>query len=540
MADQLPDARKLNGRANFMSWMTSILALLGTLNLAYYATHHEHFQAGNLSSNHQQAVATVILNIGDVHIADQVANGMAGQPLHAILAHLTATLSPSVDECMSDLHALRFEPGEPVAKFLSRGQSILSMIQRIARIRNNAPIMDERAFLLLMLHKLPSTFNDAIMQIQTWHLTHGGVECPVSTALTILAGAQAVYTRALPNSDEAGPSNRPSSKRPHPNSTRVNGTTSYSAAAGGFGADHSDAAGPQNLQNAGPMAALFTAINSLTSSLRSTYRGPSHRGRGRGRGVYAMRGGRGGGRGSGYRGDGNHDHSRYSAVQCWTCNEFGHLAKDCPRRGPPPPPSGGAGEFGSGGSGSGNAAHSGSVGGTRQNPNSQRPHPITPTCLATALYAHSFSDVGITEFLLDSGATAHITHNKSLLHDFRPAVRDNQKVITGSGSLSVAGSGSVTITVPKSNHSFTINEVLYVPLSPVNIFSTAQLNAEGGTFFTTKSRACLTNSLNKTLTTRKHFQGIYLLQGVYPCHAPERSCSRCGWRLTRMTPLGTF
>jgi transposase InsO family protein len=67
-----------------------------------------------------------------------------------------------------------------------------------------------------------------------------------------------------------------------------------------------------------------------------------------------------------------------------------------------------------------------------------------------------------------------------------------------------------------SDQTLTLHNVLYVPSSPVNIYSTIQFNTEGGTFTTTAKRAYLTDHTCRTLSTNQHYNHIYLLKGVVP------------------------
>ena len=123
-----------------------------------------------------------------------------------------------------------------------------------------------------------------------------------------------------------------------------------------------------------------------------------------------------------------------------------------------------------------------------------------------------------SEFLADSAATAHICHNAALLHDFTPS-DGSQTVMTGAGPLPIAGYGTCLVKDAHSNQTFTLHNVMYVPSCPVNIYSTTQLNREGGTFTTTSTQAKLTDRHGRTLTSRMHYRHIYLLNGVYPSHS---------------------
>ena len=91
--------------------------------------------------------------------------------------------------------------------------------------------------------------------------------------------------------------------------------------------------------------------------------------------------------------------------------------------------------------------------------------------------------------------------------------------MTGAGPLRVEGYGTCIVLDPLTNEHFPLNNVMFVPSCPVNIYSTTQLNQEGGTFTTTNTHARITDLSGRTLTTQKHFRGIYLLKGEYPDHS---------------------
>jgi transposase InsO family protein len=136
--------------------------------------------------------------------------------------------------------------------------------------------------------------------------------------------------------------------------------------------------------------------------------------------------------------------------------------------------------------------------------------------LQSAFSKHALNFLGEENFLADSGATAHVCNNRKLMHDFTPTPNENASILTGAGPLPVEGRGTCIVIDPSTNLTFTLHNCLYVPSSPLNIYSTTQLNEEGGTFLTTKTHAILTDRAGRTIITSKHYRHLYLLQGVYP------------------------
>ena len=103
------------------------------------------------------------------------------------------------------------------------------------------------------------------------------------------------------------------------------------------------------------------------------------------------------------------------------------------------------------------------------------------------------------------------------MHDFKP-LHTPTNIMTGAGPLPVEGYGTCMVKDEHSNETFVLRNVMFVPSSPVNIYSTTQLNLEGGSFSTTPSCARLTDLSGRTLKSKKHYKGIYLFSAIYPEH----------------------
>ena len=89
----------------------------------------------------------------------------------------------------------------------------------------------------------------------------------------------------------------------------------------------------------------------------------------------------------------------------------------------------------------------------------------------------SHSDV----FLLDTGASVHITHQKDLLHDFNP---DNSGTIAGldpATTFKILGTGTLKFTLPDGSI-LPVEDVQYVPSCGRNLISVSRASKGGSTF----------------------------------------------------------
>lgn len=225
--NQLDPADKLQGGNNILNWLTLMTCLLTAIDLqAHWEPTRAPLVFDPNDAGYKQACAIVNLNIGNACIRSYIARTFRGRPLHEAVDYLVNTYAPSSHELLQQLNSLIFEEDEPVTEFIGRAQSILTAMQFIADAANTTPLIEERAFLSMLLAKLPASFNDAIADIENWPRTHQNADCPLSTASQLLQCSQRIQTCNTPtaagssrrtttskrpraaNDDEAGPSTR--------------------------------------------------------------------------------------------------------------------------------------------------------------------------------------------------------------------------------------------------------------------------------------------------------------------------------------------
>ena len=138
---------------------------------------------------------------------------------------------------------------------------------------------------------------------------------------------------------------------------------------------------------------------------------------------------------------------------CWGCQEVGHIRRFCPKNRPA------------------DKSHKASA---------------AEQCTEEDEYEYAFPMSGTTpnreKWIIDSGATSHMTFQKHLLHDYRE-FDTPEKVGLGDGRVvDAVGTGSVCLTMqfkvsdPKRAK---MHKVLYVPKLPCNLFSVRAAAQQG-------------------------------------------------------------
>lgn len=202
------------------------------------------------------------------------------------------------------------------------------------------------------------------------------------------------------------------------------------------------------------------------------------------------------------------DIGRGSGIQCNYCKEFGHTKWNCPNRPPgsQPPPRPKA-RFAT----TGELAH--------QTPaytlNEEDYHrlqqllasqSISPTPRANAANSGTFSSLD-SSWVVDSGATHHMTGNQSILSSLHKAFHPPVRIADGS-SCPVQGFGSIN-----NSTNLRLSSILFVPKFPDNLCSVSQITKQNNcsaTFFPTH---CIFQELgtNRLIGTGFESRGLYRL-----------------------------
>jgi hypothetical protein len=229
------------------------------------------------------------------------------------------------------------------------------------------------------------------------------------------------------------------------------------------------------------------------------------RGPGRGRG----RGRRGPGRGQWAPTQPYNGGSGKKPVTCWNCQEAGHLSRDCPhpRKAPQAP----------------QAKMGLTATATYFDPDTGQYHNesalVGVATAATDRPAAVATDrpLGRTDWIVDSGATAHITAHADLLVNYQPS--DVRRVIRfGNGQVCHAAGIGDAFLLDMQGTVIRIRGVWHVPTACHNLVSVMR-GVAGGFTFSINSTACRVFHRQQQVLHAEPLQGLWILKGAVPSPA---------------------
>jgi len=544
----IPSDQRLLGAVNVAAFLLIITATLLSLGYLEFASPQPEGQTATearrwgLSGNtdHSKAYGHVVKNIADHSLIEEALEYQrTGIPLHQYLDHLRE-LQRSELEISTDLDALNWEEADTIETFFKRGKLLYSEMRSA-----HSGAMNEYSFLTRMLSKLPSHFDTSAHTISGSGTLTGD---QLSLERAILFLKQSEVHQKLSAKRKAGHISAPSKSArtcdAGPSGCSINMTSIDPSSLAMFVSDAVRHEVQQSLQSFRARSGNKGGNSGGTSSVnRGGYGNGNRGGSGNRNGNQSGNenrgygGGRGNGRGRGRISSGRNSCNTWNGFtkRCFTCGSTEHLNWQCPHRDggggssfPAPSPHTHFGHTPSSTSHQhSHQSHGKQHGSNQRNVNythfhCDTPQPSsnvysTPYHLICASMQSAFVGLHSHDYLADSAATTHISNNLSHFSVYIPLDSNRtDSVMTGAGPLQVHGYGCVSVQ-DEHGTGYRMEHVMYVPRSPVCLFSTIKLNQEGGEFRTSSATATLITHANKTLTTSRQYKGIYLLS-LSPMH----------------------
>jgi hypothetical protein len=119
-----------------------------------------------------------------------------------------------------------------------------------------------------------------------------------------------------------------------------------------------------------------------------------------------------------------------------------------------------------------------------------------------------------SDFYLDSGATQHMSHQRSLFTNFQP-IQPGLKWISGIGQsrVEILGTGNIIITslAEGAHQTITLLDALYAPSLGINLVSVGSITAKGGEIRFSKSHVNVVRDGNLLFTGERVGETLYRL-----------------------------
>ncbi|RLU23300.1 hypothetical protein DMN91_003504 [Ooceraea biroi] len=183
-----------------------------------------------------------------------------------------------------------------------------------------------------------------------------------------------------------------------------------------------------------------------------------------------------------------------NAVKCWSCNKSGHFASDC--------------------------EETKKV--EKDKRRADRGRKKSEGSSKVAFLASKHSSTQSARWIIDSAASAHMSHNKDLLNSF-VEIGESKVVVANNNKLKVRGKGTADIPIEVNGQAriAVAEEVLYVSELSVNLLSVRKLTEKGLVVKFNKHVCTITDKSGNLVALAKPVNGIYELSqsvnAVYSC-----------------------
>jgi hypothetical protein len=200
---------------------------------------------------------------------------------------------------------------------------------------------------------------------------------------------------------------------------------------------------------------------------------------------------------------------RYAMYRCNSCKQMGHIAKDCPMS---------VKGSGSGGGGNGSGSSSWTRGSAPASGGGSKQFAL----------ASSAVEPPTDMWLLDSGATEHITPDQSLFITYKTLESPIIVHFANDTTAEAVGYGAVVLpaSIMSSMETIKLKKVLYVPDAKYNLISVQQLGRGGSSVMFNSSGASVLYDGDELIRADNHPSGYLVPAMRLPSAASASACVR--------------
>jgi transposase InsO family protein len=203
--------------------------------------------------------------------------------------------------------------------------------------------------------------------------------------------------------------------------------------------------------------------------------------------------------------------SEAQGIKCYNCGKLGHMAKNC------------------------------------RNQRKEEAHRAEQQKDVQFAFSATFQAAHLKkgQWILDSGATAHMSYRKDWMHNFKMAGGSTIQ-LANNETMNAEGKGDIAVTLTNKNvqAAATIQDVLYIPGFGKNLLSTSALARGGYTIIYKKDKAEIQQSQSQRIVgTATQVNGLYFLDCKTPgdpqqAHLSEESPSKTDLWHRRLGHIG--